>query len=294
MIPFSGNVLDRASDKRADEAWLAARRHDPASRIFPLWRLQPLVGGEPLQAAFVEPAFCERLAGGTCVFLGLKDGRAHFALDVSASENAGEIFAQRGRFCELRPVAALLPAADLALLGQAKAMIDWHARHGFCAQCGAASVLADGGYKRVCSACATEHFPRTDPVVIMLASHGEACLLGRGKKWPPDFYSCLAGFMEPGESVEEAVGRELFEEAGVVARKVTYYASQPWPFPSQLMLGCFAEVESQTLKLDDNELADARWLSRDEARALLRGEFEGLRCPPAFAIAHHLIREWAG
>ena len=292
MIPFSGNPLDRASERRPDAFWLAERRRDPTSLILPLWRLKVLVTQEPPRAVFLPPELCEGLVApeAVCVFLGLDEGRACFALDVSAA--AEEVLAAHGAFRELRGAAALLPAKDLAILGQAKALIDWHQRHGFCAKCGAPSMPADGGSKRVCRACGTEHFPRTDPVVIMLATHGEACLLGRGKKWPPNFYSALAGFMEPGESIEEAVRRELLEEAGVVAGAVRYLASQPWPFPSQLMIGCFAEAESRGLKLDDNELADARWLERDQARALLKGEFEDLRCPPPFAIAHHLIKAW--
>jgi NAD+ diphosphatase len=294
LIPFSGSPLDRAAHLRLDGEWLAARRRDPASLILPMSRLEALVTGDPLRAAFLAPEFCEGVAASdaVCVFLGLDGGRACFALDVAEAERA--VLGTHGEFRELRGVAALLPAKDLAILGQAKATVDWHLRHGFCAKCGATSAPAEGGHKRVCAVCGAEHFPRTDPVVIMLATQGGMCLLGRGRKWPPNFYSCLAGFMEPGEDIEEAVRRELFEEAGVVAGRVDYFASQPWPFPSQLMIGCFAEVEGRALKLDNDELADARWLTREEARALLKGEFEGLRAPPAFAIAHHLIKAWVG
>lgn len=301
MIPFSGNPLDRAGEKRADAAWLAERLADSASLILPVWRLQPfmLAGqGGKLEAGFLRPGLCESLAGedAVCVFLGLEDGHAMFALDISAAEdpaNAGPL-AGLGEFRELRGAAALLPLKDLAILGQAKALIDWHQRHGFCAKCGAPTKVGDAGYKRVCPACNTEHFPRTDPVVIMLATEGDACLLGRNKNWPVEFYSALAGFAEPGETIEEAVRRELFEEAGVRAGDVRYYRSQPWPFPSQLMIGCFAECASRDLNFDNNELADARWFSREEARALLAGKAPGLRGPPPFAIAHHLIREWVG
>lgn len=300
MIPFSGNPLDRAGEKRSDAAWIGERLGDPNSLILPLWQLKPLMTGTDaaLEAGFLRPGVCESLAArdAVSVFLGLEGAHACFALDISAAadpQNEGPL-AGLGQFLELRGAAPLLPAKDLAILGGAKSLIDWHQRHGFCATCGAPSLSADAGHKRVCPNCAIEHFPRTDPVVIMLATHGDACLLGRGKTWPPDFYSALAGFMEPGETIEEAVRRELFEEAGVAAGAVSYFASQPWPFPSQLMIGCFAQCESRALKIDASELADARWLGRDDVRALLGGGTAlGLRLPPPFAIAHHLIRKWA-
>jgi NAD+ diphosphatase len=299
MIPFSGNPLDRAGEKRADAAWIAEQLRDPGSLILPVWRQTPFVLTGPdgkLEAGFLRPGLCESLAAkdAVCVFLGLEDGRAVFALDISAAADPANLgpLAGLGEFHELRGAAALLPVKDLAILGQAKALIDWHQRHGFCAKCGAPTRVGDAGYKRVCPACNTEHFPRTDPVVIMLAIVGDACLLGRNKNWPVEFYSALAGFAEPGETIEEAVRRELFEEAGVRAGDVRYYRSQPWPFPSQLMIGCFAQCESRDLNLDGNELADARWFTREEARALLAGKAPGLRGPFPVAIAHHLIRKW--
>ncbi len=299
MIAFSGSLLNRLSERRPDAAWIAARLIDPASLILPVWRLQPfLTGGDAaLEAGFLRPGLIERLAApdAPCVFLGLEGERACFALDISAADdprNTGPL-SGLGEFRELRGAAPLLPAKDLAILGHAKAMIDWHQRHGFCARCGAPTVSADAGYKRVCTACGTEHFPRTDPAVIMLATQGDACLLGRNKTWPPDFFSALAGFLEPGESIEEAVRRELFEEAGVRAGAVTYYASQPWPFPSQLMIGCFAECDGRALNLDPNEIAEAEWFTRERACALLAGDIPGRRGPFAVAIAHHLIRAWA-
>lgn len=305
MIPFSGNPLDRASEKRTDAAWLAAKRNDASSLILPMWKLNPfLLGPEnakgPLEAGFLRPGLAEKLVGpdACCVLLGLEKGNALFALDVSAAPdpaNEGPL-AGLGHFREMRSAAMSggLHEKDIAILGQAKAMIDWHRRHGFCAACGAKTVVADAGYRRHCEACNTDHFPRTDPVVIMLATHGDACLVGRGKQFPRGMFSALAGFVEPGETIEEAVRRELMEEAGVKTGKVTYYATQPWPFPSSLMIGCFAEAENRDITVDENELAEAFWLEKSKARALIAGErIDGLFVPPAVAIAHHLIKAWA-
>jgi NAD+ diphosphatase len=301
MIPFSGNPLDRASEKRTDHAWVAAKRRDPSSFILPMWRLEPFLLGPkdgPLEAGFLKPGLCESLAApdAPCVLLGLENEHALFALDISAAPdpaNAGPL-AGLGSFRDMRAAAALLPLKDTAILGQAKAMIDWHQRHGFCARCGAATVFADAGYKRTCPACNAEHFPRTDPVVIMLATHGEKCLVGRGKQFPRGFYSALAGFIEPGETIEEAVRRELHEEAGLVTGAVTYFTTQPWPFPSSLMIGCFAEAQSLETKVDETELSEVRWIDRAVARALVAGEtVDGMRVPPQIAIAHHLIKAFA-
>jgi NAD+ diphosphatase len=303
MIPFSGSPLDRASDKRSDAAWIEARRRDPSSFILPVWRLQPFLfgserGGGAVEAGFMKPGLCESLAApeAPMVFLGLEKDQALFALDISAARdpaNEGPL-AGLGHFRDMRAAAAVLPTKDVAILGQAKAMIDWHQRHGFCPGCGAPTYLAEAGYKRVCERCNTEHFPRTDPVVIMLGTHGDACLVGRNKRFPGNFYSALAGFMEPGESIEEAVRRELMEEVNLKVGKVTYVATQPWPFPSSLMIGCLAEAESRDFKPDGTEISDARWLDRDTARRLVAGEkMPDISVPPAIAIAHHLIKAFA-
>jgi NAD+ diphosphatase len=303
MIPYAGNPLDRASEKRTDAEWVTAKRRDPSSFILPMWRLQPfLLGPEnargDLEAALLRPGLAESLAGpdGISVLLGIEDGSAYFALDISAARdpaNEGPL-AGLGHFRDMRVASMQLPVRDTAILGQAKAMIDWHQRHGFCARCGQPTSFADAGYKRVCTGCQAEHFPRTDPVVIMLATHGDACLVGRGKQFPRGMYSALAGFVEPGETIEEAVRRELREEAGVKAGRVTYYATQPWPFPSSLMIGCFAEAETRDLAIDENELSEAVWLERDTVRAILNGDqSHGMWLPPAIAIAHHLIKTWA-
>ena len=294
MLPFTGNPLDRRSEKRPDAAWIAERLQ--AGRILPLWQQQVFVRGEKLlsfAAAPREIAFALAGPEAACVFLGLDGDEGLFALDVSAAENAGETLKEHGEFRELRAAAPFLRKKDLSILSQAKGLMEWHARNGFCPRCGGATVTGDAGHKRTCSNCGSEHFPRTDPAVIMLATHGEECLVACNTKWAPEFYSTLAGFVEPGESLEEAVRRELFEEAGVKANKVTYHASQPWPFPAALMIGCFAECESKELTLDPNEISHAMWLDKKTALDLLDGRLEGRRGPMKVAIAHHLIRTWA-
>ena len=308
MIPFSGNPLDRASVKRTDAAWIAERRSAPSSLILPMWRLQPFILGSekaqpPVELGLLRPGLAEPLAApeAPCIFLGLEGDNAMFALDISAANDPvsdGPI-AGLGHFRDARVAGATLPMKDAAIMGQAKAMIDWHNRHGFCATCGTATRLVDGGWRRLCEACKTEHFPRTDPVVIMLATHkdpvlGDACLVGRNKRFPGNFYSALAGFMEPGETIEEAVRRELLEEVNLKVGKVHYHATQPWPFPSSLMIGCLAEAENRDFKPDGEEISDARWLDRDTARRLIKGErLPDISVPPAVAIAHHLIKAFA-
>ena len=303
MIPFAGSPLNRASEKRTDAKWIESRRRDPSSLVLPMWRLEPfLLGAEksepPIELGLMRSEAVGSLASpeAVCIFLGLDADIAVFALDVSAAAdpaNTGPL-AGLGYFRDARVAASMVSLKDAAIIAQAKALIDWHQRHGFCPKCGAATTMMDAGYRRLCTKCNAEHFPRVDPVVIMLATEGDACLVGRGKHFPPGMFSALAGFVEPGETIEEAVRRELMEEASVKVRDVTYYATQPWPFPSSLMIGCFAKAENRDVKADDTELAEVRWLERSVARELIRGkQVDGLRVPPPIAIAHHLIKTWA-
>jgi NAD+ diphosphatase len=186
-----------------------------------------------------------------------------------------------------------MPASEVAFYGGARSLVDWHYRHGFCARCGAATAVFRAGWGRRCGSCNAEHFPRVDPVVIMLAEHDGRVLLGRQPQFPPRMYSALAGFVEPGESIEEAVRRELHEEAGVDALGVRYVLSQPWPFPSSLMIGCIAPVADARLVLDTNELQDAIWVDRTEVAAVMAGAREGrFSTPPPLAIAHSLLNAW--
>jgi NAD+ diphosphatase len=304
MIPFSGSPLNRASEKRTDQNWIESKRRDPSSLVLPMRRLEPfLLGAEnavpPIELGLVRTEIADSLASddALCIFLGLDRDTAVFALDVTEADDAhiGRL-AGLGYFRDARVAAQMVSLEHAAIIAQAKAMIDWHQRHGFCPRCGAPTKLMDAGYRRLCGAlkCNSEHFPRVDPVVIMLATHGEACLVGRGKQFPPGMFSALAGFVEPGETIEEAVRRELMEEASVKVGEVTYYATQPWPFPSSLMIGCFAKAQNRDVKADETELAEVRWLERKIVRELIEGkQVDGVRVPPPIAIAHHLIRTWA-
>jgi NAD+ diphosphatase len=221
-------------------------------------------------------------------------GIAYFARDISSlADPLAASLASHGHFRDARSAASLLSGREIAMLGQAKALIDWHNRHQFCAQCGNPTDLADAGYRRICPACKAEHFPRTDPAVIMLVTAGDRCLLGRNKRFTGGHYSTLAGFLEPGETIEEAVRREVYEEVRVRVGAVAYFASQPWPFPSNLMIGCFAEADTDAIQVDGNEILAARWFDRETVRRLLSGESNEVSLPRRDAIAFHLIRDWA-
>ena len=228
-------------------------------------------------------------------FLGTIDGRPVFgtALDASAAETF-----KRGDehlAIDLRSIAVqgLVPADELGILAEAKALLFWHARHRFCPNCGSPTAVSSAGFRRDCAACGAQHFPRTDPVAIMLVHRGEHCLLGRQARFIANSYSCLAGFIEPGETIEDAVRRETFEEAGIEVGAVRYGASQPWPFPSSLMIGCFGEALTEAITLDRDELEDGRWFAKDEVRLMLAREHpDGLITPPPMAIAHFLMRSW--
>jgi NAD+ diphosphatase len=309
---FQGNPLDRASDRRDDAAFLAELRARADARTLLIARDMPiLVKGEPREAFFPRGA-AEALGGAKLeILLGLEfSGAPVFAallpddaVELRADHSDGfldrrELFLP-GRddleLIDLRSIAlqGLLAPATIAVLGEAKAIADWHARHGFCAKCGAPSRIAAAGWRRECDVCKAQHFPRTDPVVIMLAVDGDRCLLGRQARFPKGMYSALAGFVEPGETIEEAVRREIHEEARIECGAVRYIASQPWPFPSSLMIGCLAEARSRDILIDGQELEDARWFSRDEVEAMFaRRHPQGVTAPHAMAIAHHILRFW--
>ncbi|MCV0382163.1 MAG: NAD(+) diphosphatase [Erythrobacter sp.] len=251
-----------------------------------LLALDGLMPGMDESGALAWTTLADAPEGSDLVFLGLDEGKACFA----AVPESGDIAPRLANPALWQAMASLRPD-DLAIYGGARSLVDWHARHRFCAQCGGPTALAKGGWQRDCGNCGAQHFPRTDPVTIMLVEHDDRLLLGRGKGWPEGRFSALAGFVEPGESLEEAVAREVLEESGVIVGEVRYVASQPWPFPSQLMIGCHATATSDAITMDETELAEIGWFGRAEVAAALAGEGP-FTAPPAQAIAHHLLTWW--
>ena len=296
-LGYTESRLDRAAERRVDAAWLAGRMADARTLGYVIGgELIVLKKGRDLHDPVFMPDEARALAPITeTVFLGLLDGAARFGIGI-AQASAEALKARDDLFViDLRSIAiqGLVEPDHLPPLAEAKAMLHWHARHRFCSNCGAATDLAEAGWKRACPACKAEHFPRTDPVVIMLAVRGPRALLGRSGRFAATMWSCLAGFVEPGEAIEDAVRRETQEEAGIKCGRVRYLFSQPWPFPMSLMIGCHAEALNDDITMDANELVGARWFAKDELAAmLLRKHPEGLTCPPPVAIAHHIIRAW--
>ena len=291
---FAGNPVDRAYEKRTQDGFLNSRLADPDSILIPLWQGDPLIADG--RALFLSMAArSEFPANSPLVFLGLHEGKAHFAIDVSSSAQTPDAspFADLGEYMPIRGAAAVITRDDLAMIGHARWLFEWHRKHQFCAVCGAKTEIRDGGAKRHCEKCEAEHFPRSDPVAIVLAIHQGACLLGRGPQFPPGFLSALAGFVEAAETPEEAAKRELFEEAGVTISNVRYQFSQPWPFPSSLMMGFIADAEDRALTLDTNEIEEARWVTLGDIKSLLMGaEVGGIFLPPKFTIARQLLECW--
>jgi NAD+ diphosphatase len=282
---FTGGTLDRADRIRHDFAMLAAAQADPRARLLVLHGLDPELDGEG-RLRWTDLA----AASGERIFLGFDpDGAPCFA----AAPSPGQVLSG-ARSIELNAALDRFHAEDAALYAAARSLVDWHSRHGFCAVCGTQTAIFRAGWGRKCPNCSAEHFPRVDPVVIMIAEHQGRALLGRQPSWPPGRYSALAGFLEVGESIEEAVAREVLEESGVSVRGVRYVASQPWPFPSSLMIACVAEAQDDAITMDVHELEDARWFTREEVRqALARDPAAPFLAPPAYAIASTLLSRWA-
>ncbi len=296
-LGYIDSLIDRAAERRNDHVGLAALMADPHSGVYVIGGDLIVTrrcgeGGDPL----FTPAQARALGDvRETVFLGLVDGAGRFGFGIDqaraeALESREDLLVR-----DLRSIAVqgLVAHDHLATLAEAKALLAWHARHRFCPTCGTPSRPVQAGWRRDCPQCRAEHFPRTDPAVIMLTIGGDRCLLGRSHRFVQNFWSCLAGFVEPGESIEAAVRRETVEEVGVACGRVAYFASQPWPFPMSLMIGCHAEACTTEITIDPLELQEARWFDRDEVALMLtRRHPDGLVTPPSTSLAHHIIRAW--
>ena len=296
---FAGNPLDRGEADRRDEKWITDRSNDPTSKFLPLAGSNVLVvQNDPPDLGWVNKT--DLLASayvGPEYYLGSLEGICYFAIDVNNQDTVIASLSDKTgySFEDARSTAELIAGPKSGILAQGRAQINWHNRHGYCSVCGEVTVPKRGGQKRECSKCGAEHFPRTDPVIIMLVYDGDRCLLGqsRGRLARMNRYSALAGFMDQGEAIEEGVAREVMEEAGISVKNVQYHSSQPWPFPSSLMIGCLAEASTTDIHMDAEEMTDVKWFSRSDVLLALQGKNENLQLPGPIAIAHHLIKSWA-
>ncbi len=312
LIPLGAEPLNRAAHRRRDTDWLTAALKRRDVLIFPIRDGLPCIEGaatgrtlapgetihgEARSLFWMGAEALQLSREAVPVFMGEdKTGAPVFALFLPPSfEARGTIIDSAASFEDMRAAAALLSLLESNLASTARSLQMWHASHGFCAKCGAATAMTEAGWKRECSACGTEHFPRTDPVAIMIAVHGDRALLGRQKNWPKGFWSALAGFCEPGETIEQAAARETFEEAGIICdpQSARYVACQPWPFASSLMIALILDAQSEVIRIDSDEIEAARWVSRAEIRKILQGTHEEILCPPKLAIAHYLLAKFA-
>ena len=286
---FAGPYLDRAAHLREDAEWFAAALADERSRAVPIWNSRSLVAeGEVPRAVYLQLSDIppERRNSSDLILLGRFDDISYFAYEIESDE--APPLRQGTRFEDLRLLAAVLPIDEAGLLGYARAIVSWRRRHRFCGTCGAKTLSAKSGHVLVCSnpSCRHEQFPRIDPAIIVLVSDAERALLGRQASWPIGRYSTIAGFVEPGESLEDAVAREVFEETGIEVANIEYHSSQPWPFPASLMLGFTAHAVTTEVRLRDKELEDARWFTRADIAA------NGALLPPRQSISFRLIEHW--
>ncbi|KMW58695.1 NADH pyrophosphatase [Candidatus Rhodobacter oscarellae] len=308
-VTFGGSGLDRAAELRDKPEAISRLLADPQARGLVFWRGKPLLAGEDRDAAGLVKTDHPVLQGAAApLFLGLDEAGARFAYDIShwepealpdtmgqffdPSEVAHPALGPGYVFHELRGVMTRLSARDAELIVTAQALFNWHRTHKFCARCGSRSEITNAGWQRNCSACNAPHFPRTDPVVIMLITRGNKVLMGRSPGWPEEMYSLLAGFVEPGETIEAAVRREVFEEAGVRVGAVEYLSSQPWPYPNSLMFGCWGEATSDEITIDPNEIEDAKWVTREQMMDVFAGNSDAMKPARKGAIAHFLIWNW--
>ncbi len=296
---YSGNPLDRGDQERRDEQWIADMADHRSSKFLLLKDLNVLVSQGPQDGLGWLGVDDMRQLGiaNRGLLLGLRDQVAYFVVDVSGQEDAVQELCDRRnyRFVDARTVTGFLSDEDSGIVAQARAQVQWHNRNAFCSICGEETLVKRGGQVRQCSKCDAEHYPRTDPVVITVVSDKDRCLLGqsRGPLSLANMFSALAGFVDQGESIEEAVAREVMEEAGITIKNIRYHSSQPWPFPSSLMIGCHADAVTTDISIDDEEMVDVRWFQRNEVLRALQGASELLVVPGPIAIAHHLIKAWA-
>src|SRR3954453_2998228 len=296
-LVYTASPIERAAERRVDATAVEAMENDSRARAY-------VIGGELVvlkRAADVgDPLFTwaearELGPAAEIVFLGLLEGAPRFAFGLAPA--TAEALKMRDEFMvsDLRSIAVrgLVEADHLPPLAEGKALLNWHGRHRFCSNCGAATNIVEAGWRRDCPACHAQHFPRTDPVAIMLPVEGDRCVLGRSHRFQPGMWSCLAGYIAPGEASEDGVRRKTREEPGIVCGRVAYFASQPWPFPTSLMIGCPVEAISHEIVIDRNELADARWFDREEVASMIsRTHPDGFTAPAPVAIAYHIIRAW--
>src|ERR1700716_541438 len=294
---FISNILDRAAHLRSDDAKLLALEGHRDAGAYEVYRDSLVVKQEadgPRALLSVDEALKFGANPGT-IFLGLRGGAPMFGMGISAAAVEQLLPRNDVAVTELRGMAmqGVVPPNQLSAIAMAKSMVNWHQRHGYCANCGTRTAMKEGGWKRDCPNCKVEHFPRTDPVVIMLGTSGDKCLMGRQRHFLPGMWSCLAGLVEAAETIEDAVRREIFEESGIRSTDVRYYMTQPWPYPSSLMIGCTARATNEDIIVDHTELEDARWFDGAEATLRLKREHPGgLAGPHPFAIAHHLVGRW--
>jgi NAD+ diphosphatase len=291
---FASGGIHRAAERRHDEAWLEASLADPSTRVVPIWHAQNLVDdSEEPHAILVPIAEAEALLqhSNCIIFLGETEDGAYFAVDLNSDDPLQELELQ-GQFVDLHRLGVLLDHTEGALLAHARAMAYWHRRHRFCGECGSPTESREAGHLRACIKpdCGAQHFPRTDPAIIVLVESEGRCLLGRHANWPPTRYSVVAGFVEPGESLEDAVAREVMEETSIPVTNVAYHSSQPWPFPASIMLGFTAQATNDSITVDHTELEDARWFSRaDLLAAIASGE---VSLPSNVSISRRLVDDW--
>ena len=294
---FISHILDRAAHLRGDGEKLLTLESRADARAYVVYRDSLVVRREatgPRALLSLDEARQFGANPGT-IFLGLREGAPVFGMGISPAAVEQLLTRDDAAVSELRGMAmqGIVPASQLSAIAMAKSLVNWHQRHGYCANCGTRSAMKEGGWKRDCPTCKAEHFPRTDPVVIMLVTSGDKVLMGRQKHFLRGMYSCLAGFVEVAETIEDAVRREIFEESGIRCTDINYYMTQPWPYPSSLMIGCTARALNEDIVVDRTELEDARWFERDEATLMIRRQHpDGLAGPHPFAIAHHLLGRW--